>query len=133
MKFYLCFFQGESIPSFLLRTYKEVGRESFQNTWKAFNNRDPDQQDAFLLEDLSQDEIDRLSSDFENLAVALTTDPGLMELYADFERNLSIISFMEMDRKLKGHHMWWGRIKRFLYRKLQKLEQEMITHEAKAL
>jgi len=120
----------DSIPTFLLRMYEEMGREKFQQTWKAFNTRNPDQQDAFLMEDLSQEELEQLGSDFENLAFALSADPKLMELYADFERNLSIGSFMEMDKKLKVYnHLWWGRIKRFLYRKLQKLAQEMILQE----
>lgn len=112
--------------------YDEMGREKFQQTWKAFNNRNPDQQDAFLMEDLSEEELDQLGSDFENLALSLSNDPKLMELYADFEHNLSIVSFMEMDKKLSGNHLWWGRIKRFLYRKLQKLAQEMIFQEALA-
>lgn len=112
--------------------YDEMGREKFQQTWKAFNNRNPDQQDAFLMEDLSDEELGQLGADFENLALALSTDGQLMELYADFERNLNIVSFMEMDKRLMGNHSWWGRIKKFLLRKLQKLAQEMIIQEAYA-
>ncbi|ODN01727.1 hypothetical protein Ocin01_04936 [Orchesella cincta] len=120
----------ESIPAFLLRMYDEMGREKFQQTWKEFNNRNPDQQDAFLMEDMSDEELDQLGTDFENFAMALSADPKLMELYGDFERNLSIVSFMEMDKKLMHNQAWWGRIKRFLYRKLKKLAQEMIMQEA---
>lgn len=109
--------------------YDEVGRAKFEQTWKAFNNRNPDQQDAFLMEDLSEHELDQLGTDFENFALALAEDPKLMELYANFERNLSIVSFMEMDKKLVENHTWWARIKKFLYRKLHKLAQEMIVQE----
>lgn len=105
--------------------YEEMGRERFEQTWKAFNSRNSDQQDAFLLEDLSDAELGQLGSDFENLAIALSDDMKLMELYADFERNLNIVSFMEMDRKLQHEGSWWSRIKKFLYRKLEKLAEEM--------
>ncbi|CAL8092658.1 unnamed protein product [Orchesella dallaii] len=122
--------QVESIPSFLLRMYDEMGREKFQQTWKEFNNRNPDQQDVFLMEDMSEEELDQLGTDFEKFALALSADPKLIELYGDFERNLSIVSFMEMDKKLMHNQAWWGRIKKFLYRKLKKLAQEMINQDA---
>lgn len=77
------------------------------------------------MSDLSDEELAQLGTDFERLGNILAKDPTLVDLYADFEQNLNIDAFNAMDEKLNNSHTWWGRIKFFLYRKMEKLADEM--------
>jgi hypothetical protein len=81
------------------------------------------------MADLSEDELAQLTVDFEHLGGILSTNPNLMELYAQFEHNLNTQAFNEMDRTLSTEHTWWGRIKKFLYKKLEKLADEIGRRE----
>lgn len=121
--------QSVNIPQLLQKVYGEVGSDRFISSWKEFNNRNNDQQDDFLMSDLSDEELTQLGSDFERLGHILSTDPELVELYGDFENNLNTDAFNEMDQRLSHNHTWWGRIKKFLYRKLEKLADEVYRKE----
>jgi len=81
------------------------------------------------MSDLSENDLAQLAVDFEHLGGVLSADPNLMELYAQFEHNLNIQAFNDMDRALSNEHTWWGRIKRFLFKKLEKLADEISRRE----
>jgi len=114
-----------NIPLLLQRIYEQVGHDRFRTTWKEFNSLSPDQQDDFLMEDLTNEQFLQLSSDFEQLAEALATDPTLLDLFTGFEQHLDLTAFRTIDQRL-NNHVWWGRIKHFLFRKLQKLARQLV-------
>jgi len=115
-----------NIPLLLQRIYEQVGLGRFRSSWKEFNSLSPDQQDDFLMEDLTNEQFLQLSSDFEQLAEALATDPTLLDLFTGFEQRLDLAAFRTIDQRL-NNHSWWGRIKLFLFRKLQKLARQLVN------
>jgi len=121
---------SSTIPQLLERVYEQVGRDRFSATWKEFNSRNSDQQDDFLMADLSDEELSQLGEDFERLGHILAEDPTLVDLYADFEHNLNTEAFNAMDERLDTNHTWWGRIKKFLFRKMEKLADEIYRKQS---
>jgi len=122
-----------NIPQLLDNLYSVVGQDRFRESWKEFNSRNSDHQDEFLMADMSDEELSQLGDDFERLSGILATDPMLVDLYADFEHNLDTNAFLEMDQRLSQNHTWWGRIKKFLYKKLEKLADEVYRKEHSTL
>jgi len=115
-----------NIPLLLQRIYEQVGHDRFRSSWKEFNSLSSDEQDNFLMEDLTNEQFLQLSSDFEQLAEALATDPTLLDLFTGFEQHLDLSAFRTIDQKL-NNHLWWGRLKFFLFRKLQKLARQLVN------